>query len=259
MSSTKPDLSSLKDTALGGLHIASELAEIAEFIMMALGVKEVAHARPGEERKKAVLMHLPRLFGIGNKDETLLAVIRAALEKADRVAFDKIIKKLDLDDAIPFIINIASMPNEEGVKEFSDEDRRVIFLKKLIEDANNCARPDDVTEAITSLRANRLLDRSSFTIIQKETEAIILGLLKIGSWNELTTLKIGEAMKSIADSLEELNTERRATSLHGRMKRFLLWFVTFPITVAIINKVCGLDVDKFLKSIPSEIMAWSKS
>lgn len=220
--------SSLVKTLLGGLHISSELAEIAEFFMMLIGVHDVKHAEAGDARREAVLQHLPRLFGFGNRDETLLASLRTGLKKNYRVALDKIMCKLPLDDAIAFIINVGSMPNEvkvdkdgnkDSVQEFSKDDRRIKFLQILVEDANMCATDPDIEGAIKSLRANRLLDRSSFSTIHKEIEGVILGLLRIKSWDELTTQKLADAFESIADDIERFNANRRKGSFHGQCKR----------------------------------------
>lgn len=216
---------------LGTKAIIEGVWELAQIIMMIVGFKEVSEAKTKEGIKEAVKQHLPNLFGFGRKDEGIWGSLRTALGPKERAALDKIMRKLTIDEAIAFLLNVGTMPNEEtldnkghkvSVLEFSENDRRVLFLKKLAKDANMCATNKDVKEAIKNLRANRLLDESNLSKIQKEVKNIIFSFLEINSWSELTDASLAAKIDAVTDEIEafrkERKTERQKASFFGRRK-----------------------------------------
>lgn len=184
------------------------IIEIVQFIMLAVGIKEVSDAKPGEDRKEAVKQHLPHLFGFGRADEGIWGSVRTGLNKDERNALDKIMHKLTVDESTSLLLNVGSMPNEittnesgEKVRvvEFSGNDRRVKFLKDLVTDANMCQENDDIDQAISSLRDNRLIDESKLSAIQKEVKNIIVESLCLDSVDDLTDPN--KVAKAINDNL----------------------------------------------------------
>lgn len=160
--------------------------EIAQWVMMAFGFKEVMQAKGKDEIKVAVKKNFPRLFGFGHADEAIWGSVRTALIKVERQALDRIMEKLTLDERVEFLINLTLMPTEEtldakgekeSAPEFSDKDRRVMFLRQLIEDTGNCANDESVDRAVASLRANRLVDQGVFSKFQSGAKKTLCGLI----------------------------------------------------------------------------------
>lgn len=218
-----------KDMKIGVKDAIEGIMEIAQIIMMVVGFKEVREAKEGDGRKEAVRQHLPRLFGFGHADEGIWGSLRTALEPNERTALDRIMRKFTIDEAIAFLINVGTIPNAEtlddkghkvSVLEFSEKDHRVLFLKKLVEDAKMCATGEDVEEAIKNLRANRLLDESKLSKIQKEVKGIIFSFLEINSWSELTDASLATKIDEVTDEIEAFRKERkekrRGASFLGR-------------------------------------------
>ncbi|OHA83355.1 MAG: hypothetical protein A2937_00745 [Candidatus Yonathbacteria bacterium RIFCSPLOWO2_01_FULL_47_33b] len=183
------------------------IVEIVQFIMLAVGIKEVSDAKPGEERKEAVKQHLPHLFGLGRADEGIWGSVRTGLKKDERSALDKIMQKLTLDESTSLLLNIGSMPNETttnekgekiNVVEFSENDRRVKFLKDLVADANMCQEDDDIRHAVETLRINHLVDESKLSEIHKEVKQIIVKSLCLDSVNDLSDPnKVAKAINDV--------------------------------------------------------------
>lgn len=198
------------------------VTEIAEFIMMLISMKAVKEAKPGDERKEAVMQHLPHLFGFGHADEGIWGSLRTELKENERKALDSIMRELPPDEAITFIITVASMPNEENTAEFSELDRRVMFLKEFVADANMCATKPDIESAIINLRANRMLAKNALQKIQKEVSDALLAILGIQSWNEFSAKKLSDAVESATNEIETFRGERRRQrSLFGWSRNLL--------------------------------------
>lgn len=221
-----------EDKGLGAKDIIEGVWELAQIIMMIVGLKGVSDAKTKEEIRETVKQHLPSLFGFGHKDEGIWGSLRTALTAEERTALDKIMCKLAADnvgEVIAFLINVGAMPNEhfindkgkeESVCEFSEKDRRVLFLKKLAEDAKMCATDKDVEEAIKNLRANRFLEESKLSKIQKEIKNVIFDFLEIDSWSKINDAKLASKIDAVTDEIEafrkERKEERRKASFWGR-------------------------------------------
>lgn len=196
------------------------IIEIVQFIMLAVGIKEVSDAKPGEGRKEAVKQHLPHLFGFGRADEGIWGSLRTALNMERRAALDKIMTKLPVEEAISFILTVSLMPNdiainEKGdevtIAEFSKNDRRVKFLTNLVDEANMCATDTDVDKAIETLRVNRLTSEDKLTELQKSVKKCVFDFFDISSWSDLNSNHIANKLNEATDAVEAFRRKRRTS------------------------------------------------
>lgn len=203
-----------------GLEPLEIVLELAEIVMFIVGFKEVRDAKNDTDKRAAVIQHLPKLFGFGRTDEGIWGSLRTALSKEYRVALDKIMQKLPLEEAVAFILTVGMMPNditvnnkgdEEGVVEFSEDDRRVVFLKDLISDANMCATGGDIDSAIAVLRANRLTDESNLSKLQTMTKKYVFDFLGITSWDNLSSDHITRKLDEATNAVEAFRRKRRTS------------------------------------------------